>query len=78
MIRLLKAAGVPQRALQLVGEVVEQCRVCRLWATHAGRPKSTLKITMVFNDEVQLDLLFLRATYHWPPDRWLHTLDGGN
>ena len=58
MRRMLRAAGVDTSVIAMVGSVVDTCRVCRLWWRPGERPQSTPKLSLQFNDEVQLDLLF--------------------
>ena len=58
MKRMLTAAGVPPKVIQMVDDIVDTCRVCRLWMKCGNRPTTTIKLSTEFNDEVQLDLLF--------------------
>ena len=42
----------------MVDDIVDTCRVCRLWMSGGNGPTTTSKLNIVFNDEVQLDLLY--------------------
>ena len=54
---ILKAAGVPSRACNLVPQVVQACQVCRPWKRPGNNNKLTYSLALAFNEEVQFDLL---------------------
>ena len=58
MTAILRAAGVPPRALADIPGVVHSCGICRQW--HKPSPKNITAFRMVdrFNEEVQFDLMF--------------------
>ena len=58
MKRMLSAGGVPPKILQMVDDIVDTCRVCRLWMKKGTRATTTIKLSIQFNDEAQLDLVF--------------------
>ena len=58
MKRMRTAAGVPPKVIQMADDIVDTCRVCRLWMSGGNRPTTIIKLSIVFNDEVQLDLLY--------------------
>ncbi|CAK0849180.1 unnamed protein product, partial [Prorocentrum cordatum] len=51
MKRMLKAGGVPPKVLQLVDDVVDTCRVCKLWMKNGTKATTTVKLSIQFNDE---------------------------
>eukprot|EP00959_Pyramimonas_sp_CCMP1952_P144059 3015766-Pyramimonas_sp.AAC.1 len=59
MERMLTAGGAPPKVLQLVDDVVDTCRACRLWMNGA-KATTTVKLIIQFNDEVPLDSLFYK------------------
>ncbi|CAK0867548.1 unnamed protein product [Prorocentrum cordatum] len=60
MKRMLTAAGGPPKVIQMVDDIVDTCRVCRLWMKGGNKPTTTVKLSTEFNDEVQVDLLFYK------------------
>jgi hypothetical protein len=58
MNRLLSAAGCPNTTLQLIPEIVDTCRACRLWHQPLSRPVGSSNMALNFNEQVQCDLLF--------------------
>ena len=58
MTRLLTLVGVPQEVMKLVAEVVDTCRICRMWARGAPHVRTAVRISMRFNQTVQGDLMF--------------------
>ena len=57
---ILRAAGVPAKACNLVPQVVQACQVCRPWRRPGQANKFTVSLALAFNEEVQFDLL----SYH--------------
>ena len=59
--RILQTAGAPESATKLCDNIVDTCRVCRVWK----RPppiSATTRIVERFNERVQTDLMFVSAT----------------
>ena len=44
--------------LDLIPEIIETCRACRLWQRAGPRPIASLALAKVFNEGIQCDLLF--------------------
>ena len=58
---LLTTAGAPQAAINEVKLVVDTCPVCLPWVPVGKRSIATTKNVPVFNEELQMDLLFWRS-----------------
>ena len=58
MKRLLDMIGCPESTIQLIDDVVATCRVCRMWTRRAPDTKLAIRISVKFNQVVQVDLLF--------------------
>ena len=58
---LLRAAGAPSKACNLVPQVVQACQVCRDWKRPSNSNKLTFSLAHQFNEEVQFDLMFYRS-----------------
>eukprot|EP00435_Cladocopium_sp_Y103_P057491 s245_g19.t2 len=74
MIQLLKTAGIPQNVLDLVPEVVDTCRVCRLWQKPSSDNVAVNRVVTGFNLEVEGDLIFIT---HGSIHTVLHLVDRG-
>ena len=59
MTRLLKSAGVPTFALNLIHSVCTGCKACRAWQRPGNRSIATTRISDHFGECVQFDLLFI-------------------
>lgn len=55
--RILRGAGLPAKACNLVPQVVQACQVCRPWKKPAQSNKIIYSLAMQFNKEVQFDLV---------------------
>ena len=60
LIEILRVAGAPQEALKLVKEIVDTCRICRMWARPSPKSLTTVRLAHDFNQVVQWDILFHR------------------
>ena len=60
LIEILRVAGSPQEALQLVKEILDTCMICRMWARPLPKPLTTARLATDFNPVVQWDILFHR------------------
>ena len=58
MIRLLEMIGCPESTLKLVPDIVATCRVCRTWVRRAPDVKLAVRLSIRFNQYVQVDLMF--------------------
>ena len=59
MSKLLKAAGVPQSALNQVHAVCTSCKACRAWQRPGNRSITSTRLSERFGETVQFDLLFI-------------------
>lgn len=75
MIQLLKSAGLPQSILDIVPEVVDTCRICRLWQKPSSDNIAVNRVVTGFNLEVEGDLIFITHQGASPPV--LHLVDRG-
>ncbi|CAE7203568.1 RE1 [Symbiodinium sp. CCMP2592] len=57
---LLRAAGLGKDVLDLVPEIVDTCRICRRWARPSADAKTSCRMIVGFNIEVEGDLMFYR------------------
>ena len=62
MIDILMLAGAPNNALNIVKEIVDTCRVCRMWSNPSPKSMTTSRMARDFNEIVQWDILFHRKT----------------
>ena len=60
MVELLKRAGAPDSAIKLVAEIVETCRICRMWTRPTARSMTRTSLAQDFNQIVQWDILFYK------------------
>jgi len=60
MIEILRLAGAPNNALKIIKEIVDTCRVCRMWSKPAPKSMTTSRMARDFNEIVQWDILFHR------------------
>ena len=58
MIRVLEMIGCPETTHKLVQDVVATCRVCRTWVRRAPDVKLAVRLSIRFNQCVQVDLMF--------------------
>ena len=56
LIEILRVAGAPQEALELVKEIVDTCRICRMWARPLPKFLTTVRLATDFNQVVQWDI----------------------
>ena len=61
MTRVLKAAGVPQKVLEMVPDVISSCRECRAWQRPGPATQPSLRLTVKFNQHVEYDLMFYKS-----------------
>ena len=61
MTHMLTAVGVPQATIDMVPQIVETCRACRMWARPGPRAVATATLSTQFNERVQCDLLFFET-----------------
>ena len=60
MLHILKHAGAPPKALKLVPEIVDTCKICRMWKRPTPKAVTNTRLSTSFNDTVQWDILFYR------------------
>ena len=74
MERVLHAAGVPLSTLQLIPDIIDTCRECRVWQPHGPKPTPTVELTMNQNEVIEADLMFVDQYIIWHmidrADRW--------
>jgi len=59
MRELLQHAGAPVDALNMVKQIVDTCRVCRMWTRPGPRSMTTTRLATGFLEIVQWDILFV-------------------
>ena len=60
LVEILRLAGAPLFAQKLVKEIVDTCRICRMWSKPAPKSMSTTRMARDFSQIVQWDILFHR------------------
>ena len=60
MREILKHAGAPKQATDLVQEIVDTCKICRMWKRPTPKAATSTRLATCFNDTVQWDILFYR------------------
>ena len=60
MIELLRLAGAPSSAIKQVKEIVDTCRICRLWWRPTPKSMTNVRLAKSFNHVIQWDILFHR------------------
>ena len=60
MQHILKHAGAPKQALDLVQEIVDTCKICRQWTRPTPRAATSTRLATSFNEAVQWDILFYK------------------
>ena len=74
MTSVLTAAGIPQRVLDMIPDVVDTCRECRAWQKTDPDVTPALELATQRNDKVEADILSYRDYLIWHiidrADRW--------
>ena len=60
MIELLRLAGAPTSAIKQVKEIVDTCRICRLWWRPTPKSMTNVRLAKAFNQVIQWDILYHR------------------
>eukprot|EP00973_Karenia_brevis_P047493 6594134-Karenia_brevis.AAC.1 len=61
MSQILRASGVPNKAIEHVPDIVNGCMVCRDWHRPGLQNVATFRLSLAFNEDVQFDLMFYRS-----------------
>eukprot|EP00959_Pyramimonas_sp_CCMP1952_P156123 3265312-Pyramimonas_sp.AAC.1 len=59
LIKVLHNAGVPVEVCSMAHDIVGTCRACRQWQSPAPNNMPTVRVSLTFNEYVQVDLLFV-------------------
>ena len=74
MEKVLKAAGCPMSVTEKVASIVDTCRECRAWASHAPAPTPSVEMVTSPDTEVEGDIMFYKHYKVWHmidrADRW--------
>ena len=57
---LLRHAGAPVSVIAHIKEIVNTCRICRMWTKPRPKAVATTRLSTAFNEIVQWDILFHR------------------
>lgn len=60
MAYLIRHAGAPSETLKLVQEIVDTCKVCRLWKNQVPNSITSTRLLTSFNDIVQCCMLIYK------------------
>eukprot|EP00975_Prorocentrum_lima_P009771 2080723-Prorocentrum_lima.AAC.1 len=63
MHRILEAVGVKPTVLNLIPDIVDSCRTCRMFQRPPFSSAATSRLTTSFNGVVQHDLLFIESHF---------------
>ena len=69
MQKLLQHAGVPKETIDKVKDIVDACRICRMWASPDPKAATSTTLAEYFNEIVQHDLLIVESK------DWMHLID---
>ena len=61
MTRLLKRAGVPKEALEIIPDIVDTCAACRAWSLPLPHRVASVNIPDKFNGQVECDIVFIHS-----------------
>ena len=59
MFSIMRAAGIPQKTLEMIAVIVDTCRVCRHWSRPGLNAVTSARLSLRFNEAIQIDLLFV-------------------
>ena len=60
LVALLRHAGAPQTTLKLVKEIVDTCKICRMWTRPGPKSMTSTRLVTSSNNVVQWGILFHR------------------
>jgi hypothetical protein len=60
MSNLLKHAGAPASAIKLLPEIIDTCRICRMWKRPTPKSATSTRLAETFNVAVQWDIPFYK------------------
>ena len=60
MKRILSQAGIGKEITDLADDIVDTCKVCRMWSKPLPASQATLSVSTKFNDQVEADLMFYK------------------
>ena len=60
MTQVLRAAGITQKVLDMIPEIIQTCAECRKWQRPTHATQHALSASVAFNQHVEFDLLFYR------------------
>jgi hypothetical protein len=55
--KVLEAAGLPRRVLDMVNDIVDTCKECRKWTRPQQITQAAFKMSTRFNEHVEMDLI---------------------
>ena len=62
-MNLLRRAGMTSEIINLAGEAVKSCAVCRKYVRLPNRPQTRANGAVIFNDKIQMDLFHWESTW---------------
>ena len=65
MQNTLSMAGVSQRVLDTIPDIIRTCRECRAWAKPGEQTQSSLNVSTKFNQKVEGDIIFIEKYMVW-------------
>ena len=60
MEELLRRVGVDEARLKFIKPIVDTCRECRAWLTPKPRTIPSMRVSIRFNQHVEIDLMFYK------------------
>ena len=65
MERILAAAGIPQKVIHMIPDILDTCRECRMWKRPAADITPSIELTVKQNEVVEADILFYKTFMAW-------------
>jgi len=59
MMKILDLANISKEVQEKCWEIMDTCRACREWQRPAPKDMATLRISIQFNEYIEIDLLFV-------------------
>ena len=60
MLKMLTTAGLPKNILDMVPDIVDTCRECRIWQRPGKETQVSISVPTTFNEQVECDLMFYK------------------
>ena len=65
MERILTAAGLPAKVLNMIPDIVDTCRECRSWQKTGHDVTPSVQLVIEPNTQVEADIMFYKQYMAW-------------